>query len=150
MRIYEIMSEPVQAVSPDLALKDAAALMQNRRIHHLLVTQSGAILGALSKADIERADPRDKGSLYVSDVMSTHVAELDRNDTVRKAANLMRGRSVGCVAVTQGGRPVGIVTIADLLTLLGQDGSDRRVKPARATLNHRVPHRRQPSGSSCW
>jgi CBS domain-containing protein len=67
---------------------------------------------------------------------------VEPTTTVRKAANLMAGRSIGGVVVTERGRFVGIVTITDLLELLGR-GGDRPVTTAtRWTLKHRTPRRK--------
>jgi CBS domain-containing protein len=74
------------------------------------------------------------------------VLSIDQGETVRRAANLMQGRNIGCLAVTEHGKLVGIVTVSDLLRLLGK-GGDRRVARDRASLHYRVPHRKQRNGS---
>jgi hypothetical protein len=62
----------------------------------------------------------------------------------------MRGRSIGCLVVTNRGRVVGIVTVADLLELLGR-GVERPTPTAkRWTLRHRTPHRKQPATPGAW
>ena len=82
--------------------------------------------------------------------MTTHVVTVEPTTTVRKAANLMRGRSIRCVVVTERGRVVGIVTVTDLLELLGR-GSDRPVTTAtRWTLKHRTPHRKRVTATGMW
>jgi CBS domain-containing protein len=82
--------------------------------------------------------------------MTKPVVTVGPTTTVRRAANLMRGRSLGCVVVTDRGRVVGIVTAADLLELLGR-GSDRPVASARRwTLTHRVPHRKRRVATGVW
>jgi len=69
---------------------------------------------------------------------------------IRKAANLMRGRSIGCLVVVDGARIVGIVTVSDLLELIGR-GIDPPVAAApRTTLDHRAPHRKQPHATGVW
>ena len=86
----------------------------------------------------------------VEELMTTHVVTVEPTTTVRKAANLMRGRSIGCVVVTERGRIVGIVTVTDLLELLGR-GSDRPVTTAaRWTLKHRTPHRKRVTATGVW
>jgi CBS domain-containing protein len=78
----------------------------------------------------------------VADLMTRHVVTLTPTDTIRRAANVMRGRTIGCIPVTQGRRLVGIVTVSDLLGLLGR-GADRPIHAARADLHYRVPHRKR-------
>jgi hypothetical protein len=62
----------------------------------------------------------------------------------------MRGRSVGCLVVATGDSVVGIVTISDLLELIGR-GLDRGVATnKRWTLKHRVPHRKAIRPVGTW
>jgi CBS domain-containing protein len=147
MRVREIMSEPVETVPPIMRLEEARDLMRGLRLHHLIVKESGKVVGVLSTSDVDRARRRsDEADLRVGDVMSLNVASIDQNETVRRAANLMQGHSAGCLAVTGGRKLVGIVTVSDLLRLLGK-GGERRVASPRADLHYRVPHRKQRTGS---
>lgn len=79
--------------------------------------------------------------------MSLNVATIDEQETVRRTANLMRGRNIGCLVATRNGQLAGIVTVSDLLDLLGK-GGERRVANARASLHYRVPHQKQHRGRS--
>jgi CBS domain-containing protein len=144
MRVHEIMTAPVEKVPATMQLDEASALMRSRRVHHLVVTERSGIVGLLSTGDVQNGTPDRR---IVRDVMSVDVATIDENDTVRRAANLMRGRSVGCLVVTSHGRLAGIVTVSDLLDLLGK-GNDRRTSAARASLHYRVPHEKQHRGRS--
>jgi len=146
MRVREIMTEPVETVVATTRIDEAAGLMKGLRIHHLVVKEGSNIVGLVSARDLPRARaPRDER--VVRDVMSLNVATIDENETVRRAANVMRGRNIGCLVATQGGRIAGIVTVSDLLDLLGK-GAGRRMEPARASLHYRVPHRKQHRGRS--
>jgi CBS domain-containing protein len=146
MRIREVMSEPVETIPPSMPLDQAAGLMRALRVHHLAVKEGTKIVGILSASDLPKAGaPHDGG--VVRDVMSVNVATIDEGETVRKAANLMRGRSIGCLVATRNGLMAGIVTVSDLLDLLGK-GGERRVPNARASLHYRVPHQKQHRGRS--
>jgi CBS domain-containing protein len=82
--------------------------------------------------------------------MTRGVVTVPATTPLRKAANLMRGRAIGCLVVTAGRRPIGIVTISDLLDVLGR-GGDRGVQSTRRpTLSHRVPHRKQHGVVKAW
>jgi CBS domain-containing protein len=76
--------------------------------------------------------------------MTRHTVTIDPQETVRRAANVMRGRTIGCLPVIRGGRLVGIVTVSDLLELLGR-GIDRPAKAERRGLHYRRPHRKGKS-----
>jgi CBS domain-containing protein len=45
---------------------------------------------------------------------------VDPRTPVRRAANLLRGRSIGCLPVVDSGQLIGIVTISDVLELVGR------------------------------
>jgi CBS domain-containing protein len=146
MRIREIMSEPVETVPPSMPLDQAAGLMRALRMHHLVVKDGRKTVGILSASDVPKPGAPGDGGV-VRDVMSLNVTTVDEGETVRRAANLMRGRSVGCLVALRGGQLVGIVTVSDLLDLLGK-GGERRVANPRASLHHRVPHEKQHRGRS--
>ena len=146
MRIREVMSEPVETVAPSMPLDQAAGLMRTLRVHHLVVKEGSTLTGLLSSSDLPRPGTVHDGGV-VRDVMSVHVATIDEKETVRRAANLMRGRSIGCLVATRNGKLAGIVTVSDLLDLLGK-GGERRVANPRASLHYRVPHQKQHRGRS--
>jgi CBS domain-containing protein len=146
MRIREVMTEPVETIPPSMPLGQAAGLMRALRVHHLVVKEGSKIAGLLSARDLSRPGrAHDQG--VVRDVMSLNVATIDEGETVRRAANLMRGRSIGCLVATRNRRMVGIVTVSDLLDLLGRGGERRSAAP-RAALHYRVPHEKQHRGRS--
>lgn len=148
MRVEEIMTRLVTTVSPTLSLADAQTLMHQKRIRHLVVADKQKVIGVLSDRDIPRRGSA-AADRTVADVMTTAVATSEPRDTVRQIANLMRGRTIGCLPVLDGRKLVGIVTSSDLLTLLGR-GVDRPGAAARHELNHRVPHRKSHGAYGSW
>jgi CBS domain-containing protein len=150
MRVQELMTAGVRTVSPAMPARDAWELMKHDRIRHLVVANGGQIVGLLSDRDVGgRTGGSARIGRTVADLMTKNVVTIEREETVRKAANLMRGRTVGCLPVTGGGRLVGIITTADLLGLLGH-GGDRPTHQERRTLNYKVPHRRQHRAGGAW
>jgi CBS domain-containing protein len=83
------------------------------------------------------------------DLMGPGAARVKPDDTVRTAANLMRGRKIDRLPVVDGERLVGVVTVADLLGLLGR-GIDRPMADQRHGLNHRAPHRKSHVSTNKW
>lgn len=150
MRVSELMTTQVRTVPPTMPAVDAWALMRRERIHHLVVKADGRIVGVLSDRD---AGGRNGSSIRVrstvADLMSRPVITVDPDATLRRAANVMRGRTIGCLPVVSGGRAVGIVTVSDLLGALG-GGVDRPSRSERHNLHHRVPHRKQKGVFGKW
>ena len=150
MRVADVMASDVQTVSPDSAAADAWSLMRRKGIHHLVVVSGTRVAGVLSDRDAGgRGGDGLRRQSRVSDLMTTPVVTVDSHTTVRRTANLMRGRSIGCVPVVDGRRLVGIVTVSDLLELVGR-GAGRDVRPERPALHHRVPHHKRKNSDGMW
>jgi acetoin utilization protein AcuB len=150
MRIAEVMTSGVTTVPPQTSATDAWELMRLKGIHHLVVTEASEVVGVLSARD---AGGRGGGSLRarsrVKDLMTTPVVTVKPTETIRRVANLMRGRTIGCVPVVEHRRLRGIVTVSDLLALLG-GGVDRPSKPSRHDLQYRSPHRKHHRAYGAW
>jgi len=151
MRVFEVMSEQVAAIGPDASAAEARQLMRSRGIHHLAVMRDGVLEGVVSDRDIpDEATSGRRGGQAVSRLMHTAVVTVGRNVLVSKAANLMAGRSIGSLIVTERGRVVGIVTVSDLLQLIGEGAGRQPRRVARATLKNKVPHRKQHGSGGAW
>ena len=151
MRVQDVMTGGVHTVSPAMSAEEAWNLMRARRIHHLVVTDGPRVVGILS--DRDAGGPRGaslRKNRAVSDLMTNRVVAVSPAITVRRAANVMRGRSIGCLVVADGRRTVGIVTVADLLDLLGRGIERPTASKTRPILQHRVPHRKQRRGRVAW
>jgi acetoin utilization protein AcuB len=149
MRLADVMSTPVESTTPHTSAEEAWELMRRRRIHHLAVLNGKRLVGVLSMHDVgdDRGPTPPSGSRTVADVMSRHVVSANPDTTVREAANLLRGHAVGCLPVLERGKAVGMVTVSDLLELVGR-GAERPVaRTKRWTLKHRGPRRRPNQGA---
>ena len=135
------MTRNVETVSASEPAERALARMRTRRIRHLVVMRGKKLLGVVSDRDVGVAKDRT-----VEDVMTAHAVSATADMTIRKAANLLRGRGIGCLPVMEGGDLVGIVTTTDLLEQIGR-GSERPVsKGKRWTLKGRGPRRKSVVG----
>jgi acetoin utilization protein AcuB len=150
MRVFEVMTQGVQTVAATMPAPDAWELMRRKRIHHLIVTQGKDVVGILSDRDVGGpAGVGVRAGHTVADLMTRHVVTVGRNETIRAVANMMRGRTIGCMPVVDNDRLVGIVTVSDLLRLLGR-GIDRPAKQGRRMATHRVPHRKARHAAGVW
>jgi CBS domain-containing protein len=151
MRVQDVMSEDVQTISPGDTVEDASELMRRGGFHHVVVTSGSRVVGVLSDRDTggRRGGAVRRGQT-VGELMAKHVVTVEPTTTVRKAANLMRGRAIGCLVVVNRGRVVGIVTVADLLELLGRGSERPAAITKRWTLKHRAPHHKRPAATGVW
>jgi CBS domain-containing protein len=141
MRLQDIMSTPVETIGPRALVPEARAAMKRKGTHHLVVVDGRKIAGIVSARDL----PAAGAGLAVADIMAIRPVTARPQTTIREAANLLRGRGVGCLPIVDGARVVGIVTISDLLALLGR-GADRPIEQSVPwTLRGRGPRKSRPT-----
>jgi acetoin utilization protein AcuB len=110
------MRTKVETIAPRESAGAALERMRRTRIRHLIVQDGEKIVGVVSDRDL-RASQRRRQT--VEDVMSSPAMTCSPDTTLRQAANLLRGRTIGCLPVVADGRIAGIVTTTDLLDLIG-------------------------------
>jgi acetoin utilization protein AcuB len=140
MRIREVMTKRVETIPSYATAGEALARMRQRRIRHLVVTEGGGIIGVLSDRDLGNLGAMVNVET-VRERMSRPVVTAGPDTTVRKAANLLRGRTIGCLPVVAGAQLIGIVTTTDLLELLGRAIGRDAAKPRRWAVRRREPPR---------
>ncbi len=136
MRVYEVMSRDVETVKPGVQASEAKTRMRQKKIHHLVVTQGAELQGVISERDLGGPKlPKVLGTWTVGDLMTSPVVTVTTRTPIRRAAALMKGRSIGSLIVTApNGKVAGIVTVADLLSLLArraEHASNRALRKAR-------------------
>jgi CBS domain-containing protein len=109
MRVQDVMTKPVHTVSAESPADGAWELTRLKDIHHLVVMSDSCVVGLLSDRDMGgRHGSAVRAGHTVGELMTKRVVTVDPAAPLRKAANLMRGRSIGCLVVTEKGRVVGI------------------------------------------
>jgi CBS domain-containing protein len=136
MRVYEVMSKAVETVKPKVAASEARTRMRQKKIHHLVVTSGGKVEGIVTDRDLGGPKlPKVLGDRTVGDLMTSPVVTVTTRTPIRRAAALMKGRSLGSLVVTSAnGKLAGIVTVSDLLDLLArkpEHQSNRELRKAR-------------------
>lgn len=145
MRLNEFMTLAVESIHPKATMEAAYERMRHGGFRHLVVLADGYPVGVISERDIgSRLEPELR-DLLVEEVMSEPVVFATPDTTVREAANLMRGLTVGCLPVMNHGSLVGIVTTTDLLELLGR-GSQRIAKDTERRPVSREHPGKRPAG----
>ena len=122
MRVFDVMSKAVETVKPNVAASEAKTRMRQKNIHHLVVMSGSQLKGVLSERDLGGTKlPKALGKSTVGDLMTSPVVTVTARTPLRRAASLMKGRSVGSLVVTSAnGKVAGIVTVSDLLALLAR------------------------------
>jgi CBS domain-containing protein len=98
-------------------LETAKAMMAERGIRHLPVSQEGDLVGVLSEHDVLN---RDGAGLVVEDVCRRDAYIVDRATPLSRVAFEMASRRIGSALVTREGKLVGIFTSNDACRSLGE------------------------------
>ena len=117
MRIIDLMKTDVVTLSPSDTVAAARGEMARQHFRHVPIVERGELVGMVSEGDLRGATRED---LELRAIMTSPVASLAPNASVRQAANLLRGRKIGCVPIVEDGKLVGIVTETDLLELVSR------------------------------
>jgi CBS domain-containing protein/nitroimidazol reductase NimA-like FMN-containing flavoprotein (pyridoxamine 5'-phosphate oxidase superfamily) len=130
MQAREFMTTTVATVQPDTSISDAGRLLLERDVTALpVVDGDGRLVGIVSRSDlVERRvlpDPRahrrpvavdaSEPPHSVGDVMTTEVVALSPGADEAEATRLMSEHRVKSIPVVSGGRPVGVVSVTDIL-----------------------------------
>lgn len=136
MRLGEIMTREVKTAAPAESADDAYRRMRLHRIRHLVVMEGRRVVGIISERDLGGSRGASvRTGRTIEELMAPDVATATPETTIRQAANMLRGRTIGCLPVMENSKLVGIVTVTDLLELVGEvirkASTDARWKPVR-------------------
>ena len=137
MRLQDVMSKQVKIISPNDSADEAVFLMRQQNIHHLVVMEGSEIIGVISSRDLENVSEKARKDLDVRDFMTSNAMVASPETTLKEAANMMRGNTIGCLPVVDKNRLVGIITTTDLLELVGRGADhgaeDTERRPVRSS-----------------
>ena len=120
MRVQDLMTKGVYTIAPDVTAIAALSEMRRHQVHHLVVMEARDIVGVISERDLGGRRRGADAGRTAGELMTPKPVTAPPDMTVRRAANLMRGRSLGSLPVVRDGKLVGILTISDLLDAIGR------------------------------
>jgi CBS domain-containing protein len=126
--VGDVMTRNLLTVDPATELRKAAEQMSDRGVGAILVLSGESVSGILTERDVLRA-------VATGPVEGTHVAAwmtrdpetVDIGESTGQAAAIMIHGGFRHLPVVDGGRPVGIVSIRDLMRVVVDDESPRGV-----------------------
>ena len=125
MQLREVMTRHIEEIRPDANLKEAAEKMRSMDIGALPVCENDRLVGMLTDRDIAIravAEGRDPMQTCVREAMSSGTVFCYEDDDVGEAARLMEEKQIRRLPVfNRQGRAVGIVSLGDLATRIGND-----------------------------
>lgn len=115
IKVREIMSCPVETISPDLSVFDAIRIMEDKHIKRLPILEKKQLVGIVTQTDLVQVVTFYGRWKDVEEIMSRDVAGIQSNASIVEAAEIMTSRKISCIVVLDGDEVVGIVTERDLL-----------------------------------
>lgn len=117
MRVRDVMTVGVVAVSPTTPLKEVASLLVGARVSGLPVLEEGRLVGIVTESDLMPVHEGAPGHpvQVAADVMTRKVVTLVEEMTVTSAARVLERHRIKRAPVLRGERMVGIVSRGDLL-----------------------------------
>ena len=110
--------QEVVSVRPDQPVREAIALLAERRIGALPVMDGETVTGIFSERDVIYCLKTGELTVLdrpVAEVMTTPAITVAPDDAVMGALSLMTRRRIRHLPVIDGGRMVGVVSIGDLV-----------------------------------
>ncbi len=108
----------VVVLNPDATAYEAARALENNHVGAVLVQEQGRLVGIVTDRDLAirvAGSGFNPTELDVGDVMTTDVASLPLEATVKDVTECMLQYHVRRVPVVQGDRVIGLVTLDDLM-----------------------------------
>jgi cystathionine beta-synthase len=110
---------PFVVVSPGSTVRDAIGLLHQHSVSQLPVMEEDEIVGSVGERGLLRRayDSPQTMDAVIAEVMEEPFPAVSATDSVREAVELLAGER-GAITVMANGRPLGILTRADLLESL--------------------------------
>ena len=140
LKVGDIMTSDVATTTPSEPAQVAWEHMRERGVHHLVAVVDGEVVGIISANDLggKRRPTSRRMGRTVGELMTRDAVTASPKSTVRAAAKLMLGESIGCLPILDRGALVGIVTVSDLLARIAGTGAHdlrRSASPAPAAAH---------------
>jgi CBS domain-containing protein len=124
--VGDVMSTSLLTVEASLPLAEAAKLMNERSVGAVLVLEHDRVAGIFTERDVLRAVALGHAADADVGAWMTHGPEtIEPTDSVAHAASMMIHGGFRHLPVVDAGKPVGIVSIRDLMRVVIDDETPR-------------------------
>ena len=116
--ILSTRSGETVTVAPDLPVRDAVALLAQRKIGAVPVVEHDKVAGIMSERDVIYCLARDGASILdwtVSKIMTAPAITVEPDTKALSALSLMTSRRIRHLPVVEDKKLIGIVSIGDLV-----------------------------------
>ncbi|MEV0271175.1 MAG: CBS domain-containing protein [Hamadaea sp.] len=135
-KVHEVMTREPVTIGTRETLIGAATMMRDYDIGDVIVTDGDRAVGILTDRDIivrAIAEGRDL-TTTVGEVCSQELITVKPDDGTQRVVELMRGKKIRRLPVTDGGKLVGVVSLGDMA--VERDPHSALADISSATPNH--------------
>ena len=129
--VKDVMISDLATLDASTSIRDAAKLMDEKNIGCIIVTKNQLPIGILTERDfVKRIAAKEKLlTTSLEEVMSSPLIDIDPNETVWEAAQIMKTNNIHKLPVKKGNQIIGIVTSTDLVKICsaGSDSEMRKI-----------------------
>jgi len=152
MSLQEFCKRPIVTIAPEKPIREACRLLLERNVGCLVVEEADKLCGILTDRDIAlrvTGEGKDPQQTTVWEVMTCNPVRIPVDKTLQELTALMHAQHVRRMPIIdREGKTIGIVTLDDLLALLGDEMSDM-AKSVSETLFRR-PAGAEPEDYHWW
>jgi CBS domain-containing protein len=126
MKVQEVMAKTISTARPDDSLKRVAQLMKQEDAGFIPVTNGDQLLGVITDRDIVIrciAERDDLSGVKAQDCMSRSVSTVEAEADLEEAARIMQQQEIRRLAVTSGGKLVGVLSHGNLVQATRSEGA---------------------------
>lgn len=134
-RVRDYMHRGLITCRADATLGQVAVLMNQNHVHALVVVdRDGRHLGVITDFDLMAgewlsADPESLDvmrKMTAGDLMSTPMDTIDVNAPIKEAGSEMHEKVIRRLVVTEKGKPVGLISVSDLVASMAEAADTKR------------------------
>ena len=154
MSLQQFCKRPIVTIAPEQNIPAACQLLDEHNIGCLLVEEHGKLCGILTDRDIAlrvTGHGRNPEQTTVRQVMTGTPVQISVDSTLHELTARLHNHHVRRVPiVNETGRAIGIVTIDDLLALLGDEMSDMGKAISKAFFHKAAAAEVEPEEFHWW
>jgi predicted transcriptional regulator len=120
-KVGEHMSSPIITVDANAKVREAAKILADNVIHCAPVKENGKFVGLFCLSNIATAIAENKLDAKVKELMCPTIITVEKDTSIKEALRIMRDQNTRLLVVTDGGKPVGVISVTRILIELAPE-----------------------------
>ena len=129
--VKDVMINNLATLDTSISIGEAAKIMDEKNIGCIIATKDNHPIGILTERDFVKriASKEIPLTSSIEKVMTSPLIEIDSDQTVWEAAQIMKTKNIHKLPVKQDNKIIGIITTTDLVKIcsLGSDSEMRKI-----------------------